>query len=44
MPLPSGRFTALRAFYASLAHLEGAGWKPLPSHDHTVVEKGTFGY
>ncbi|PBC39346.1 hypothetical protein CJ179_35475 [Rhodococcus sp. ACS1] len=44
MPLPSGRFTAFRAFYASLAHLEGTDWKPLPSHDHTVVEKGTFGY
>ncbi|TQC48970.1 N-acyl homoserine lactonase family protein [Rhodococcus sp. WS4] len=44
LPLPSGRFTDLRAFYASLAHLKGTGWKPLPSHDHTVVEKGTFGY
>ncbi|AEM84052.1 N-acyl homoserine lactonase family protein [Streptomyces violaceusniger] len=43
LPLPSGRFTDLPAFYASLAHLKGTGWTPLPSHDHTVVEQATFG-
>ncbi|MFC9360682.1 hypothetical protein ACFTZB_29435 [Rhodococcus sp. NPDC057014] len=43
-PLPSGRFTDLRAFYAGLARLAGTGWKPLPSHDRKVVEKGAFGY
>ncbi|MYW96203.1 N-acyl homoserine lactonase family protein [Amycolatopsis rubida] len=43
-PLPSGRFTDLPAFRASLARLKGTGWTPLPSHDHAVVEKGAFGY
>jgi glyoxylase-like metal-dependent hydrolase (beta-lactamase superfamily II) len=41
---PSGRFTDLAAFHASLVRLKGTGWQPLPSHDHSVVEKGTFGY
>lgn len=44
LPLPSGRFTDLDAYRASLAHLKGTGWTPLPSHDHTVVEKASFGY
>ncbi|MER5437684.1 N-acyl homoserine lactonase family protein [Streptomyces sp. NPDC002790] len=44
LPLPSGRFTDLDAYRASLAHLKGTGWTPLPSHDHTVVEKAAFGY
>jgi N-acyl homoserine lactone hydrolase len=43
-PRPSGRFTDLPAFYASLALLQGSGWKPLPSHDNGVVEAGAFGY
>lgn len=43
-PLPSGRFTDLPDFHASLAHLKGTGWAPLPSHDHAVVDTGTFGY
>ncbi|MEE2058439.1 N-acyl homoserine lactonase family protein [Rhodococcus artemisiae] len=43
-PLPSGRFTDLADFHASLARLEGTGWTPLPSHDHAVVDTGTFGY
>ncbi|WP_049746143.1 N-acyl homoserine lactonase family protein [Mycolicibacterium goodii] len=42
--VPSGRFTDLPAFRSSLAHLKGTGWRPLPSHDHIVVEKGAFGY
>lgn len=41
---PSGRFTDLIAYRASLAHLRATGWTPLPSHDHTVVEKARFGY
>jgi glyoxylase-like metal-dependent hydrolase (beta-lactamase superfamily II) len=44
LPLPSGRFTDLDAYRASLARLKGTGWTPLPSHDHAVVEKATFGY
>ncbi|TWH10307.1 glyoxylase-like metal-dependent hydrolase (beta-lactamase superfamily II) [Rhodococcus rhodochrous J45] len=43
-PLPSGRFTNLPDFHASLAHLKSTGWTPLPSHDHAVVDTGTFGY
>ncbi|MBV6760349.1 MBL fold metallo-hydrolase [Rhodococcus opacus] len=33
-------------FVPPFARLAGrpTGWKPLPSHDHTVVENGTFGY
>lgn len=41
---PSGRFTDLIAYRASLAHLRATGWTPLPSHDHAVVEKARFGY
>jgi N-acyl homoserine lactone hydrolase len=44
VPAPSGRFTDLPAFYSSLALLKGAGWTPLPGHDHSIVDKGQFGY
>ena len=44
LPRPSGRFTDLSALRTSLAHLKSTGWTPLPSHDHAVVKKATFGY
>lgn len=44
VPLPSGRYTDLPALYSSLVHLKGTGWTPLPSHDHAVVDKGSYGY
>lgn len=44
VPRPSGRFTDLPAFYSSLTYLKGTGWTPLPGHDHSVVDKGRFGY
>jgi N-acyl homoserine lactone hydrolase len=43
-PLPSGRYTDLPAFYSSLHRLKGTGWTPLPGHDHSIVDKGRFGY
>ncbi|MFC9455474.1 N-acyl homoserine lactonase family protein [Streptomyces sp. NPDC056983] len=44
LPLPSGRFFDLTALRGSLAHLRSTGWKPLPSHDHKVLEKAAIGY
>ncbi|MEU6644079.1 N-acyl homoserine lactonase family protein [Saccharomonospora sp. NPDC046836] len=44
LPLPSGRFTDLPALYSSMTYLKGTGWLPLPAHDHSVVDKGRFGY
>ncbi|MGP3756848.1 N-acyl homoserine lactonase family protein [Streptomyces sp. IBSNAI001] len=43
LPLPSGRYTDLDAFRASLVHLKNSGYTPLPSHDHSVVKRATFG-
>ena len=43
-PLPSGRFTDLPAFYSSLHYLKGTGWTPLPGHDHSIADKGQYGY
>jgi N-acyl homoserine lactone hydrolase len=41
---PSGRFTDLAAYEASLALLRATGWRPLPSHDPAVVAAARFGY
>ncbi|MFI7171280.1 N-acyl homoserine lactonase family protein [Rhodococcoides fascians] len=41
--LPSGRFSDLYAYKASLKFLRESGWTPLPSHDPKVLEKGRFG-